>query len=49
MLLAALNVKLVGSLKHGDHTVFVGAVKSARLIADGEALNLASTGWNYGG
>jgi hypothetical protein len=27
----------------------VGAVKSARLIADGEALNLASTGWNYGG
>ena len=44
-----VECELVGSLKHGDHTVFVGAVKSARLIADGEALNLASTGWNYGG
>ena len=32
-----------------DHTVFVGEVKSAQLLADGEALTLASTGWNYGG
>ena len=47
--IGGVECELVGSLKHGDHTVFVGAVKSARLIADGEALNLASTGWNYGG
>jgi len=40
---------VVGQLKHGDHTVFVGEVKTARMVADGEALNLASTGWNYGG
>ncbi|CAI8155528.1 MAG: flavin reductase family protein [Prochlorococcus sp.] len=40
---------IVGEVKHGDHSVFVGEVKSARLIQDGEALNLASTGWNYGG
>ena len=38
---------VIGQLKHGDHTVFVGEVKSARLLAV-EALNLASTGWNYG-
>ena len=45
----AVECELVGSIKHGDHTVFVGEVKTARLIADGEALILASTGWNYGG
>ena len=44
-----VECELVGTVKHGDHTVFVGEVKSARLIADGDALNLASTGWNYGG
>ena len=44
-----VECEVVGSIKHGDHTVFVGEVKTARLIADGEALNLASTGWNYGG
>ena len=44
-----VECELVGQVKHGDHTVFVGEVKTARLIADGDALNLASTGWNYGG
>ena len=44
-----VECELAGTVKHGDHTVFVGEVKSARLIADGDALNLASTGWNYGG
>ena len=44
-----VECELVGSVAHGDHTVFVGEVKTATLIADGEALNLASTGWNYGG
>ena len=33
----------------GDHTVFVGEVKTAYLNSDVEALNLNSTGWNYGG
>ena len=44
-----IECELVGQIKHGDHTVFVGEVKTARLIADGDALNLSSTGWNYGG
>ena len=47
--IGGVECSVVGQLKHGDHTVFVGEVKSARLLADGEALNLASTGWNYGG
>ena len=44
-----VECELVGQIKHGDHTVFVGEVKSARLLEDGEALTMASTGWNYGG
>ena len=47
--IGGVECELVGSIKHGDHTVFVGEVKTAHLIADGDALNLASTGWNYGG
>ena len=47
--IGGVECELVGQIKHGDHTIFVGEVKTARLIADGEALNLASTGWNYGG
>ena len=47
--IGGVECALVGQIQHGDHTVFVGEVKTARLIADGEALNLASTGWNYGG
>ena len=44
-----VECELVGQVKHGDHTVFVGEVKSATLLEDGEALTMASTGWNYGG
>ena len=44
-----VECELVGQVKHGDHTVFVGEVKSAALLEDGEALTMASTGWNYGG
>ena len=47
--IGGVECSVIGQLKHGDHTVFVGEVKTARLLADGEALNLASTGWNYGG
>jgi hypothetical protein len=41
--------KLVGQVAAGDHTVFVGEVKQAVLHRDGAALDLASTGWQYGG
>ena len=47
--IGGVECELVGQIKHGDHTVFVGEVKSARLLEDGEALTMASTGWNYGG
>ena len=44
-----VECKVVGDVFHGDHTVFVGEVLSAFLNNDVEALNLSSTGWNYGG
>ena len=47
--IGGVECMVIGQVKQGDHTVFVGEVKSARVLADGEALNLASTGWNYGG
>ena len=47
--IGGLECEVVGSIAHGDHSVFVGEVKSAALLEDGEALNLATTGWNYGG
>ena len=47
--LGGVECELVGEVAHGDHTVFVGAVKSAVLHRDGEALELAGTGWQYGG
>jgi flavin reductase (DIM6/NTAB) family NADH-FMN oxidoreductase RutF len=47
--LGAVECELVGQVAHGDHTVFVGEVKNAVLHRDGEALEMASTGWQYGG
>jgi flavin reductase (DIM6/NTAB) family NADH-FMN oxidoreductase RutF len=47
--LGALECELVGQVAAGDHTVFVGEVKQAVLHRDGAALDLASTGWQYGG
>lgn len=47
--IGGLECEVVGCIVHGDHSVFVGEVKSAALLEDGEALNLATTGWNYGG
>ena len=44
-----VECEVVGDIMHGDHTVFVGEVLSAFLNNDVEALNLSSTGWNYGG
>ena len=47
--LGGVECELVGQVAHGDHTVFVGEVKSATLHRDGAALELSSTGWQYGG
>ena len=47
--MGAVECELVGQVAHGDHTVFVGEVKTATLNREGEALDLASTGWQYGG
>ena len=47
--LGAVECELVGQVAHGDHTVFVGEVKSAVLHRDEAALELSSTGWQYGG
>ena len=44
-----LECMVKGNISHGDHTVFVGEVISAYLNNDVDALNLSSTGWNYGG
>ena len=44
-----VECNVVGSVIHGDHTVFVGEVQSAYLNNDVDSLNLSSTGWNYGG
>ncbi len=47
--LGAVECELVGQVAAGDHTVFVGQVKNAVLHRDGAALELATTGWQYGG
>jgi flavin reductase (DIM6/NTAB) family NADH-FMN oxidoreductase RutF len=47
--IGAVECEVVGQVAHGDHTVFVGEVKSATLHIDGPALELAGTGWQYGG
>ena len=47
--LGAVECQLVGQVAHGDHTVFVGEVKTAVLHRDAAALDLGSTGWQYGG
>ena len=47
--IGAVECQLVGQVAAGDHTVFVGEVKTATLHADGPALELSSTGWQYGG
>jgi flavin reductase (DIM6/NTAB) family NADH-FMN oxidoreductase RutF len=47
--LGAVECQLVGQVSAGDHTVFVGEVKTAVLHRDAAALELSSTGWQYGG
>ncbi len=47
--IGGVECELVGQINHGDHSVFVGEVKTANVNQDGQALNLADTGWSYGG
>ena len=47
--LGYVECRVVGSVEHGDHTVFVGEVVGAAVHCEGEQLLLESTGWNYGG
>ncbi len=47
--IGAIECLVIGEVCHGDHTVFVGEVKEAYLHKDGDSLNLAATGWSYGG
>lgn len=47
--LGYVECRVVGSVEHGDHTVFVGEVVGASLHRDGKPLLLEDTGWNYGG
>jgi flavin reductase (DIM6/NTAB) family NADH-FMN oxidoreductase RutF len=47
--LGYVECKIVGSVEHGDHTVFVGEVIGAGVHREGDPLLLESTGWNYGG
>ncbi len=47
--LGAVECTVVGQVAHGDHTVFVGEVKTAILHRDAPALELSATGWQYGG
>ncbi len=44
-----VECQVVGSIEHGDHTVFVGEVIAAGIHREGEILTLKETGWNYGG
>ena len=47
--IGGVECDVIGQVEKGDHTVFVGEVKTACLKNDTDALNLASTGWSYGG
>ncbi len=47
--LGYIECRVVGSVEHGDHTVFVGEVIAAGIHKEGDPLLLESTGWNYGG
>ncbi|MEO1590672.1 MAG: flavin reductase family protein [Cyanobacteria bacterium J06632_22] len=47
--LGYVECRVIGTVEHGDHTVFVGEVVGAAIHREGEPLLLSSTGWNYGG
>lgn len=47
--LGYVECKVVGEVKQGDHTVYVGEVIGAGVHREGAPLLLESTGWQYGG
>lgn len=47
--LGYVECKVVGTVEHGDHTVYVGEVIGAGEHREGKPLLLEATGWNYGG
>lgn len=47
--LGYVECRVVGTVEHGDHTVFVGEVIGAGVHREGKPLLLESTGWQYGG
>jgi flavin reductase (DIM6/NTAB) family NADH-FMN oxidoreductase RutF len=47
--LGYIECRVVGALKQGDHTVFLGEVVAAGVYREGNPLLLESTGWQYGG
>ena len=47
--LGYVECQVVGAVEKGDHTVCVGEVIGAGIHREGKALNLESTGWQYGG
>ena len=47
--IGGIECELLGNISKGDHSVFVGEVKTAVLHKDHEPLILSDTGWNYGG
>lgn len=47
--LGYVECKVVGTVEHGDHTVFVGEVIASGIHREGDPLLLEATGWQYGG
>ncbi len=47
--IGGVECTVMGDVSKGDHSVYVGEVINCYLHNDTEALNLSSTGWNYGG
>lgn len=47
--LGYIECRVVGAVKKGDHTVFVGEVIASGIHREGNPLLLESTGWQYGG
>ncbi len=47
--LGYVECRVVGTVEHGDHTVYVGEVIAAGVHREGNPLLLESTGWQYGG
>ena len=47
--IGGIECEVVSDVVHGDHTIFVGEVKTSKLNKDSDILLLSNTGWTYGG